>query len=89
MNEADRLKIADLQAGGRVMIDHLAFDEWIPTWATVLSISIVFPVSEPPLRRLRCRLRLDNHPFKDVMYSKIRDLEFYENNEDIVLTNPF
>lgn len=76
--------ISELRPMDRVLITNSEFDEWLPTEATVLSLGVIFPHSEPPIRRLRIKVRMDNHPFSKILIYKMCDLSWEEDHPTIV-----
>lgn len=77
------LKFKDLTPGDRIIVLNKEFKDWIPTEATVLTLGIKFPASEPPMRRLTIRVRLDKHPFPEIFWQKIRDLGWEEDSKNM------
>ena len=78
--------VSSLRPGDRVTVTHKEFPEWKPTAATVLQLGIKFPASMPPIRRLTMKVRLDEHPFPEVLWCEpMRDFSFVVGDPNIGL----
>ena len=74
--------ISTLRPGDRILVSNSEFPTWRPTWATVRKIGIRFPDS-PELRQLTVMVRLDEHPFPEMLSQCMSDFGWNEGHENI------
>ncbi len=59
--------------GDRIIVSNSEFSTWLPTPATVIKRSVRFRASEE-FRQHTVTVRLDAHPFPEVIMLKVQDL---------------
>ena len=73
-----------LYPGDRILVKNLEFKDWIATEATVTQVGIRFPHAEPSIRQHTIKIRLDKHPFPNVIGSPMKELSFYRDDPNYI-----